>query len=81
MPRLIADHDCHAENPMRLERAISGGYAEVYHTSSGALAKARGAVLERTGYQILIENATDGFIVLARPTEALDPSGGTPDAA
>ena len=40
------------------------------------VAKARAAVLERTGYQTLIEEATDGWMVLARPTETLDPNGG-----
>lgn len=69
-----APHRCRAKNPLRLERAVATGYAEAYHTSSAVLARARGAVLERTGYQILIEEAEDGFILLARGTEALDPT-------
>lgn len=82
MPHIPAPHRCHAKNPMRIERAVTMGYVEAYHTSSVALARARAAVLERTGYQVLIEEATDGYILLARGTEALDPTGGeTGDAA
>jgi hypothetical protein len=75
MPHTPLPHPCKAKNPMRLERAISSGYIEAYHTSSAALARARAAVLERTGYQVLIEEAEDGYILLARGTEALEPSG------
>lgn len=69
-------HDCKAKNPARVERARLGGYFEAYHTTSAVLARARAAVLERTGYQTLLEEAVDGWMVLARPTETLDPSGG-----
>ena len=78
MPHTPAPHRCRAKNPMRVERAVVTGYAEAYHTTSAALARARAAVLERTGYQVLIEEAEDGFILLARGTEALDP---TPDVS
>jgi hypothetical protein len=80
MPHTPAPHRCRAKNPLRRERAIATGYTEAYHTSSAVLARARGAVLERTGYQILIEEAEDGFILLARATEALDGSAEGGDA-
>ena len=77
MPHLSpAPHPCEAKNPARVERSRLGGYFEAFHTPSGTLAKARAAVLERTGYQTLIEEATDGWMVHARPTETLDPNGG-----
>lgn len=71
-----APHSCAPKNGPRVARALSEGYFEAYHTSSAVLGRARAAVLERTGYQTLLEEAGDGWIVLARATETLDPHGG-----
>lgn len=69
MIRSAATHRCRPTAPLRMKLAQRQGYVEAYHEHEQALARARVAVLSRAGFQTMIEEAADGFIVLARATQ------------
>jgi hypothetical protein len=63
------EHACEPSAGERVTRAKGMGYYEAFHETNAVLADVRARVLQRIGFQTLVEGASDGWLVLAKPIE------------